>query len=205
MEVKAQLLKPYTDEERMRFIVGQNHRLGFEIRETKTALEAWGEDDAEKLEDARQAKYQENETIRDAFLVSGVTYKDILWDSDLEQKLNISVQLSTMGEEDTVVWVAMDGVTALECTKADLLNIGSLLTTMTAYVWQYKNPAIKQAIADAETIEELNEIEIVYDLNEVIAEENVPGSDNEGEEVIGDETPSQSAEEIEETENELSE
>ena len=123
--------------------------------------------DAEQLEKTRQEKYKENETIRDAFLVSGVTYKDILWDSDLEQKLNISVQVSTMSDEDTVVWVAMDGVTALECTKQDLMNIGALLTTMTAYVWQYKNPAIKQAIADAETIEELNEIEIVYDMGEI--------------------------------------
>ena len=121
----------------------------------------------EKLEEAKQAKYNENETIRDAFLVSGVEYKDILWDSDLEQKLNISVQLSTMNDEDTVVWVAMDGVTSLECTKEDLTNIGALLTQMTAYVWQYKNPAIKTAIANAETIEEVEAIEIVYDMNEL--------------------------------------
>ena len=121
----------------------------------------------QKLQEAKESKYKENEAIRDAFLISGVTYKDILWDSDLEQKLNISVQLSTMGEEETVVWVAMDGVTALECTKQDLMNIGALLTTMTAYVWQYKNPAIKQSIADAQTIEEVEAIEIVYDMGEI--------------------------------------
>ena len=125
----------------------------------------------QKLEEAKEAKYKENETIRDAFLVSGVVYRDIRWDSDLEQKLNISVQLSTMGEEETVVWVAMDGVTALECTKQDLTNIGVLLTTMTAYVWQYKNPAIKQSIADAQTIEEVEAIEIVYDMGEINTEE----------------------------------
>jgi hypothetical protein len=167
MELKARLLKPYTDEQRMKFIVSQNHRQGFEIRETETALEAWGEDATERLEDLRNQKYRENETIREAFLVSGIEYRDILWDSDLEQKLNISVQVSTMGDEDTVVWVAMDGVTALECTKQDLLNIGGLLTKMTAYVWQFKNPAIKAAIAEAQTEEELNEIEIVYDMGEI--------------------------------------
>ena len=193
MEIKATLQSPYTEEQRLDFIVENNHRKGYEIRESEheeeeiivdpetgeetvitiivKVLEAWGDDNAEKLEKARNEKYQENETIRDAFLVSGVTYKDILWDSDLEQKLNIFVQLSQMGEEDTVVWVAMDGITALECTKADLLAIGQLLTTMTAYVWEYKNPGIKQAIADAETIEELNEIEIVYDMNEINEEE----------------------------------
>lgn len=167
MEIKATLEKPYTDKQRIDFIVTENHKNGYEIRETETALEAWGLDDTEKLEQARQAKYKENETIRDAFLVSGVTYKDILWDSDLEQKLNISVQLSTMGDGETVVWVAMDGVTAMECTKQDLINIGALLTTMTAYVWQFKNPAIKAAIAEAQTEEELNEIEIVYDMGEI--------------------------------------
>ena len=166
MEIKATLNKPYTDSQRLDFIVNENHRNGYEIRETDVALEAWGADDEEKLEQAKQAKYNENEAIRDAFLVSGVEYKDILWDSDLEQKLNISVQLSNMNDEDTVVWVAMDGVTSLECTKEDLTNIGALLTIMTAYVWQFKNPAIKQAIANAETIEEVEAIEIVYDMNE---------------------------------------
>jgi hypothetical protein len=125
-----------------------------------------------ELEKAKQAKYQENETIREQFLVSGVEYKEILWDSDIEQKLNISIQVSSMGDEDVVTWVAMDGVTSLECTKEDLLNIGVLLTQMTAYVWQYKNPQIKMAIAEAQTIEELDEIEIVYDLGEINGVEN---------------------------------
>lgn len=167
MEIKATLQKPYTEEQKVDFIINQNHRNGYEIRETEVALEAWGADDSEKLEQAKQAKYSENETIRDAFLVEGVEYKEILWDSDLEQKLNISVQVSTMGDEDTVVWVAKDGVTSLECSKADLLAIGQLLTTMTAYVWQIKNPQIKTAIANATTIEEVEAIEIEYSLDEM--------------------------------------
>ena len=121
----------------------------------------------ELLPNLKGEKLKENETKREQFLVSGVEYKDILWDSDIEQKLNISIQVSTMGDEDVVTWVAMDGVTSLECTKADLLAIGELLTKMTAYVWQFKNPAIKTAIANAQTIEELEEIQIVYDINEI--------------------------------------
>lgn len=119
------------------------------------------------LEEARQNKYQENETIRDEFLVSGVIYKGILWDSDIEQKLNLSIQTSSMSVEDVVTWVAMDGITSMECTKLDLLNIGALLVQMTAYVWQFKNPQIKTAIANAETIEELDAITIEYSLNEI--------------------------------------
>lgn len=122
---------------------------------------------AKELQKAKEEKLKENETIREQFLVSGVEYKDLLWDSDIEQKLNISVQLASMGDEDTVVWVSMDGVTSLECTKQDLMNIGMLLTQMTAYVWQYKNPEIKVAINNAQTLEELDAIEIVYSLEEM--------------------------------------
>lgn len=42
MELKEILHKPYTEEQRMGFIVEQNHNNGYEIRETDTALEAWG-------------------------------------------------------------------------------------------------------------------------------------------------------------------
>ena len=35
MEIKAELLKPYTEKERMAFVVEQNHKLGYEIRETE--------------------------------------------------------------------------------------------------------------------------------------------------------------------------
>ena len=42
MEIKATLNKPYTDTQRADFIVENNHQYGYEIRETETALEAWG-------------------------------------------------------------------------------------------------------------------------------------------------------------------
>lgn len=121
-----------------------------------------------QVEKLRQEKYLENEKIRDNFLISGVLYKEVLFDSDLEQKLNINFQVNAMSEEDTVVWVGKDGITSLECTREDLYNIGMLLVKMTTYVWQYRNPEIKLAIQNATTIEELNEIEIKYSLDEMI-------------------------------------
>ena len=42
MEIKATLQKPYTDEERMNFIVEYNHNLGYVIEETETELQALG-------------------------------------------------------------------------------------------------------------------------------------------------------------------
>ena len=54
MEIKAQLQKPYTENERMDFIVEQNHNKGYEIKETETALEAWGYSEEEKQQQERQ-------------------------------------------------------------------------------------------------------------------------------------------------------
>ena len=51
MEIKAKLLKPYSDRERADFITVNNHRKGYEIKETDEALEVWGltaEEEAEK-------------------------------------------------------------------------------------------------------------------------------------------------------------
>lgn len=42
MEIKATLNKPYTSTQRADFIVENNHIKGYEIKETETALEAWG-------------------------------------------------------------------------------------------------------------------------------------------------------------------
>ncbi len=42
MEIKAQLNKPYTEEQKFDFIVQNNHNQGFDIKETENTLEAWG-------------------------------------------------------------------------------------------------------------------------------------------------------------------
>ena len=39
MEIKAELKQPYTDKQRMDFIVEQNHKLGYEIRQTQVTYE----------------------------------------------------------------------------------------------------------------------------------------------------------------------
>ena len=39
MEIKAQLLQPFNEEERINFIVEQNHKLGYEIRQVETTYE----------------------------------------------------------------------------------------------------------------------------------------------------------------------
>lgn len=42
MEIKATLNKPYTESARIEFIIEQNRKNGYTIKETHDALEAWG-------------------------------------------------------------------------------------------------------------------------------------------------------------------
>lgn len=71
MEIKSTLEKPYTDEERLSFIVQQNHRNGYEIRETETALEAWGYTEEER-------EQQEQERIAQLHLTRGDVFRGLL-------------------------------------------------------------------------------------------------------------------------------
>lgn len=55
MEIKATLNKPYEEQEKVDFIIEQNHNNGYEIRETETTLEAWGYTEKEIEEQRREA------------------------------------------------------------------------------------------------------------------------------------------------------
>ena len=77
MEIKAELQKPFTVQERTEFIVHQNHQLGYEIRETETALQAWGYTEEEKEEQRKEAIKKLSLTRGDVFrgllMAKGVT------------------------------------------------------------------------------------------------------------------------------------
>lgn len=68
MEIKATLNKPYFDKQRADFIVENNHQKGYEIKETETALEAWGltaEEQAEKESENKKASVR---AVRNQYL-----------------------------------------------------------------------------------------------------------------------------------------
>lgn len=81
MEIKATLNKPYSENNRKSFIVQYNHNLGYEIKETETALEAWGYTQEEKEQQEAQRIAQLNRTKRDVFLIllqdKGITPEQI--------------------------------------------------------------------------------------------------------------------------------
>lgn len=56
MEIKAILNKPYTDKERMSFVVQYNHNLGYKIEETEDELQALGYTQEEIVEHEKQSR-----------------------------------------------------------------------------------------------------------------------------------------------------
>lgn len=68
MEIKATLQNPYTENEKIDFIVEQNHNQGYEIRETETSLEAWGYTEEEKQELRKEQIAKLSMTKREMFL-----------------------------------------------------------------------------------------------------------------------------------------
>ena len=116
---------------------------------------------AEELAKAKEAKLQENATKRDEHLLAGVVYKDVLFDSDTDQKINLQFYVPNMSDTDTVIWFGKDNQ-PLECTREDLMAIGGLIGSLTVQVWSVKNPAYIEQINNAKTMEELNAINIDY-------------------------------------------
>jgi hypothetical protein len=115
----------------------------------------------EKLQIAKEDKILLNDELRDKALFGGVEYQGVLFDSDTDQKINLSETVRDMSDTDTITWFGMDN-TALLCTKADLLAIGEEIRNLTKFCWGM-NAHIKEQIANAETIEQVEAIEISYD------------------------------------------
>ena len=92
----------------------------------------------------------------------GVEYQGILFDSDVDQKVNLLATVSMLPEGGTITWFGMNNE-ALECTKEDLINIGSLIIQLHSFCWT-KNAELKNAIQEAESKEELDEIVIDYSM-----------------------------------------
>jgi hypothetical protein len=113
------------------------------------------------LKMAKESKIRENDELRDKALLDGVTYQNVLFDSDTDQKVNLLATVGMMSDTDTVVWYGMDNK-GLLCTKADLMAIGQLITELHSFCWN-NNAYIKEQINNAESIEEVENIEINYE------------------------------------------
>ena len=82
MEIKAILKKPYTDNERIEFIVEYNHNQGYVIEETETELQALGYTEEELAQKERERIAKLNLTGADVergiYQAKGMDFDDIL-------------------------------------------------------------------------------------------------------------------------------
>ena len=77
MEIKAILLKPYTEKDRTNFIVEYNHRKGYIIKETETEIQAIGMTEEEKQQEEMQRvallKLTRGDVFRGLLQAKGIT------------------------------------------------------------------------------------------------------------------------------------
>lgn len=80
MEVKAELQSPYKEEDRLDFIVVNNHGLGYEIQEDENGLKALGYTD-EELEEFEKAKIKNLKVTKRVFALAlqkiGISYNQL--------------------------------------------------------------------------------------------------------------------------------
>ena len=81
MEIKAELIKPYTEEQRIKFIIEQNHRLGYSIEEQPTKLVALGFTQEELSQQERNRKdmlaLTRCDVLKALYQAKGITPNDI--------------------------------------------------------------------------------------------------------------------------------
>ena len=81
MEIKAELIKPYTEEQRIKFIIEQNHRLGYSIEEQSTKLVALGLTQEELSQQERNRKdmlaLTRCDVLKALYQARGITPNDI--------------------------------------------------------------------------------------------------------------------------------
>ena len=111
-----------------------------------------------ELNNKKEELIAENDRLRDEKLLEGVTYNNVLFDSDTDKKTNLLATYQMLSDEDTITWYGKDNK-ALLCTKQDLLTIGKLIIQLHSYCWN-RNAEIKLQINNANTLEELNSIDI---------------------------------------------
>ena len=104
MEIKAELKQPYTENERINFIVEQNHKNGYTIKETETALEAWGYTEEE-------IDLQEKERIQELFMTRSDFFDGTIMAWGIgEDELLVVIQRMLMG-------LSLDNVSKLKAVN----------------------------------------------------------------------------------------
>ena len=197
------LEKPYTDKERADFVVLYNHNQGLIIEETDTALYALDADEimqngvpiknpnyaAEQLEVEKAKRLEENKEAYNAALKAGVTYKNALFDCDTLAAVRVMGQMAAMqamaiSEEPTIDWFDYD-YQPVTLTTEEFLELAGLITLNTRRI-ETLNCGFNTAISGAESLVELEAINISYSAEQESAEVSSSGENSATEDEIQD-------------------
>ena len=186
MEIKATLNKPYTKEQKIKFIISQNHNNGFEIRETDTSLEAWGKSFDEEFEKLKQLKLEENDKksklarTQQEFSLK-INETELFFDTtrETQQDLTTAKDFLSSGAEKYDWWDNKGTYFAFTNVEQILQVSIAFMEKANIYsIWAY----FKKLIDNAQTKEELESIDINYDINlgeqNDITDENLPPLDS---------------------------
>lgn len=168
MEIKDTLNKPYSETERLNFIVENNHNMGYEIRETDEALEAWGFTENELLEQTRAKK--KNEALQKAYeyINNGAVFE---YEEGKHIEANDATLTKLRLQETELILKKKFDKTIEWCTFEDekvILNLEQLdfvvegLKAEQTRVWIELYPEFLAMIKQAQSVEELNAIVIDY-------------------------------------------
>ena len=168
MEIKAELNKPYTEDARVEFIVEQNHKNGYEIKETENALQAWGKTETEVLQALKVSKQEENTRLAKLAVENGyVTFKDAQFETNAQTVGDLTAtMLMLQAQQDpnaTYLWLSKDDK-VVELTLEDFGTLGGLIAEYKNTIWQEKYIAYKTQIEQAQTVDAVNKIKLDYAL-----------------------------------------
>ena len=167
MEIKDILEKPYTDIQRVDFIVSNNHQKGYEIRETETELQAWGMDNNDLFIQTKANKYAENdkkatETRYSQEFTLVIQEQECLFDTTEQTQRDLLTAFAVCSTGETYDgWVTNNGV-ELDLTLEDVALISATFKEKSDVYGKWNE--YKTAIDEATTLEELEAIEIDYTL-----------------------------------------
>lgn len=176
MEIKAELIQPYTEEEKTDFIINQNHNLGYEIRYVITSsenkngqydLQAWGQDEQEIFEELKQEKYDENQKKLDYARVNHiftVTLQEQECTFDTKEKTQSDLNSAMLSANAGYPWKwTTNNKVKIYLQVEDIITINETFQTLVNEdidKWTY----FEELIDNAKTKQELDEIDINYDI-----------------------------------------
>lgn len=169
MIVVAELKKPCTNKERADFIVENNHKKGYQIKETKTNIQALDYDDSEKFENAKSAKLNELNAIasqydsykcEDMYITSSVGgYR---FNADIRSQTNLQGLISVLDDVKTVAYKDYDNeFQSLNKEQMQTIFSECILNGQNLYKqkWGYT-----EKIEACKTIEELEKIDLTFEM-----------------------------------------